>query len=185
MSVFPSAADWRAACRNDPVLSVWAGQWSVCFAIESDGVTVSFDFVDGCVQAGEGAPLFRLAAPAAIWEKFLRPVPPRHHHGIFAMMYRVPEFQIEGETVAFMQHAHLARRVLDIGKWLALGHTGPAPATLAPRGGATPNAHRDGRLCPGHRGRHDVSNLLRNGGRGAATCCACTPPEPTDGNSMG
>ena len=53
------------------------------------------------------------------------------------MMYRVPEFQIKGETLAFMQHAHLARRVLDIGKWLALGHTAPAPVWLAPRGGPT------------------------------------------------
>ncbi|MGD0433607.1 MAG: hypothetical protein ABSA58_21205, partial [Acetobacteraceae bacterium] len=72
--LFPSAADWRAACRNDPVLSVWAGQWSVCFAIESGEVAVSFDFVDGCVQEGAGAPLFTLAAPDAIWEKFLLPV---------------------------------------------------------------------------------------------------------------
>ena len=50
-------------------------------------------------------------------------------------MYRVPEFAIQGDTLAFMQHAHLARRVLEIGKWLALGHAAPAPATLAPRGG--------------------------------------------------
>ena len=48
-------------------------------------------------------------------------VPPRHHHGIFAMMYRLPEFAIHGEQLAFMQHAHVARRVLEIGKWLALG----------------------------------------------------------------
>ena len=135
MNNFPDAAAWRAACRADPALSVWAGAWSACFAIESDGAAVSFDFADGVVQPGEGIPAFTLAAPAALWTKFLEPVPPRHHHGIFAMMYRLPEFQIKGETLAFMQHAHLARRVLEIGKWLALGNTAPAPATLAPRGG--------------------------------------------------
>src|ERR1019366_3703768 len=135
MRLFPTAIEWRAACRNDPVLAVWTGSWSTCFAIESDGVSVSFDFIDGQVQPGDGTPLFTLAAPAAVWAKFLEPIPARHHHGIFAMMYRVPEFQIKGETVAFMQHAHLARRILDIGKWLALGNTGPAPVTLAPRGG--------------------------------------------------
>ena len=135
MNPFPAAAVWRTACASDPCLAVWAGQWSACFAIESDGVAVSFDFADGRVQPGDGTPLFTLAAPGEIWTKFLEPVPPRHHHGIFAMLYRVPEFQIKGETVAFMQHAHLARRVLDIGKWLALGHAAPAPVTLAPRGG--------------------------------------------------
>ena len=51
------------------------------------------------------------------------------------MLYRVPEFQIDGEMLAFMQHAHLARRVLEIGKWLALGTAAPAPVSLAPRGG--------------------------------------------------
>jgi pimeloyl-ACP methyl ester carboxylesterase len=135
MKPFPEAAAWRAACRDDAALAVWAGEWSACFAIESDGTRVSFDFVNGIVQPGGGTPLFTLSAPAAIWEKFLQPVPPRHHHGIFAMLYRVPEFQILGETVAFMQHAHLARRVLEIGKWLALGNTAPAPVSLAPRGG--------------------------------------------------
>ena len=135
MNAFPSALDWRTACQNDPVLANWAGPWSACFAIASDGASVSFDFVDGCVQPGEGTPLFTLSAPAGIWSKFLEPIPPRHHQGIFSMLYRVPEFQIQGETVGFMQHAHLARRVLDIGQYRALGNTGPAPVTLAPRGG--------------------------------------------------
>jgi pimeloyl-ACP methyl ester carboxylesterase len=138
MSGFPPEADWRAACRNDPVLTVWSGPWSACFAIESDNASVSFDFIDGCIQSGGGEPSFTLSAPDLIWEKFLLPIPPRHHHGIFAMMYRVPEFQIKGEILAFMQHVHLARRILDIGKYLALGHDTPAPATLAPRGGPRP-----------------------------------------------
>ncbi len=136
MSGFPEISAWREACRTDPTLAVWAGAWSACFAIESEGASVSFAFADGVVQAGEGTPAFTLAAPAAVWAKFLEPVPPRHHHGIFALMYRVPEFRIEGAMLAFMQHAHLARRVLDIGKWLALGNDAPAPVILGPRGGA-------------------------------------------------
>jgi pimeloyl-ACP methyl ester carboxylesterase len=136
MNRFPAAAVWRAACASDPVLAVWAGAWSVSFAIESDGVSVVLDFVDGQVTPGESTPAFTLAAPAAIWANFLEPVPPRHHHGIFAMLYRVPEFRIDGDMLSFMQHAHLARRVLDIGKWLAMGNAAPAPVTLAPRGGA-------------------------------------------------
>ena len=135
MSAFPSAQAWRAACQSDPTLAVWAGPWQACFAIATDGVPVVFDFVDGHVTAGGGATAFTLSAPAWVWAKYLEPVPPRHHHGIFALMYRVPEFQIQGDTLAFMQHAHLARRVLEIGKWLALGNQAPAPVTLAPRAG--------------------------------------------------
>ena len=135
MRPFSAAAVWRAACRHDPALSVWAGEWSACFAIECDAEAVSFDFVNGVVQPSDGAPSFSLAAPGAVWEKFLEPVPPRHHHGIFAMLYRVEKFQIKGDMLAFMQHAHLARRVLEIGKWLALGRASPAPVSLAPRGG--------------------------------------------------
>jgi pimeloyl-ACP methyl ester carboxylesterase len=135
MKPFPDVAAWRAACRDDPVLSVWAGAWSACFAIECDAAAVSFNFVDGVVQPNGATPQFSLAAPAGVWEKFVAPVPPRHHHGIFAMLYRIGTFQIKGETLALMQHAHLARRVLEIGKFLALGNAAPTPVSLPPRGG--------------------------------------------------
>ena len=135
MSAFPGLSTWRAACATDPVLAVWAGDWACCFGIVSDGAIATFDFAGGAIQPGDGTPLFTLSAPGDIWAKFLEPIPPRHHHGIFAMMYRLPEFEISGSTLSFMQFAHLARRVLDIGKWLALGNAAPAPVSLAPRGG--------------------------------------------------
>jgi pimeloyl-ACP methyl ester carboxylesterase len=135
MSTFPQAAVWRAACAGDASLDAWAGPWSVCFAIASGPDTTVFSVVDGKVQAGGGEPAFTLGGAAAVWEKFLLPVPPRHHHGIFAMHYRVPEFAIQGDQLAFMQHAHIARRVLEIGKWLALGLALPVPVSLAPREG--------------------------------------------------
>ena len=136
MTVFPEAAAWRAACLSDAVLATWAGSWSVCFAVESDGEATVFNLIEGRMADGAGTPAFTLAAPSAIWAKFLEPVPPRHHHGIFAMMYRLPEFAIRGEQLAFMQHAHIVRRVMEIGKWLALGRDLPVPVSLHPRGGA-------------------------------------------------
>ncbi|MEA2731796.1 MAG: hypothetical protein QOF70_6271, partial [Acetobacteraceae bacterium] len=135
MSSFPDAASWRAACAGDATLAAWAGPWSVCFAIASGPDTTVFNLVDGKVQPDGGDPAFTLAAPAPVWAKFLQPVPPRHHHGIFAMHYRIPEFTIQGEQLVFMQHAHVARRVLEIGKWLALGNAPPVPVSLAPREG--------------------------------------------------
>ncbi len=132
---FPAPDAWRSACADDATLRAWAGAWSVCFAIACDGVPTVFNLKDGIVADDEGEPAFTLSAPSAVWEKFLQPVPPRHHQGIFALVYRVPEFQIRGDQLTFMQYAHVARRVLEIGKWLALGHAAPVPKTLAPRGG--------------------------------------------------
>jgi pimeloyl-ACP methyl ester carboxylesterase len=143
MSTFPDAATWRAACVGDASLAAWAGPWSVCFAIASGSDTTVFSLADGAVQADGGQPAFTLAAPDAVWAKFLLPIPPRHYHGIFAMHYRIPEFSIQGDQLVFMQHAHIARRVLEIGKWLALGKTVPVPLSLAPREGprAVPKVH--------------------------------------------
>jgi pimeloyl-ACP methyl ester carboxylesterase len=135
MTTFPDAASWRAVCIADASLAAWAGPWSISFAIASGADTTVFSFVDGVAQADAADPAFTLAAPEPVWTKFLLPVPPRHHHGIFAMHYRVPEFSIQGDTLSFMQHAHVARRVLEIGKWLAMGHQAPVPPTLAPREG--------------------------------------------------
>ena len=135
MSGFPPLPVWHAACATDPVLANWAGDWSACFAIAYGDQIAVFTFEKGALRPAGGTPSFTLSAPAEIWDKFLLPVPPRHYHGMFAMMYRLPDFRIAGETHAFMQYAHLARRVLDIGKWLALGNTGAAPIWLGPRGG--------------------------------------------------
>ncbi|HEX3573414.1 MAG TPA: alpha/beta hydrolase [Rhodopila sp.] len=135
MSVFPDVASWRAACATDESLAAWAGPWSVSFAIASGSDTTVFKLVNGKVQADGGDPAFTLSAPDAVWGQFLLPLPPRHHHGIFAMHYRVPDFAIQGEPLVFMQHAHVARRILEIGKWLALGNSTPVPVSLAPRAG--------------------------------------------------
>ena len=130
MTRFPDPAAWQAACATDPTLAAWAGPWSVCFAI---GNTL-FNLVDGQVRPAGGQAAFVVTAPDAVWAKFLQPIPPRHHHGVFAMLYQVPDFSIQGDQLAFMQHAHVVRRVLEVGKWLALGHAAPAPVSLAPRG---------------------------------------------------
>ncbi len=148
MTAFPDPATWRAACADDAVLAAWAGPWSVCFAIERDGIATVFTLEDGRVQPEAGTPAFTLSAPGSVWEKFLQPIPPRHYHGIFAMLYRVPEFAIGGDQLTFMQHAHLARRILDIGKWLAFGRPTPVPVWLNPSTGPRPTPAVTGRYAP-------------------------------------
>lgn len=70
------------------------------------------------------------------------------------MMYRLSEFSIQGGELAFMQHAHIARRVLEIGKWLALGEAVP----LHLREGAS-GARRHRPLCARERRRRSLSDL--------------------------
>jgi hypothetical protein len=106
MTAFPDGSSWRKACAADAVLGTWGGPWGVCFAIRSGSDTTVFNLVEGQIAADPRTPAFILAAPEATWTRFLEPVPPRHHQGIFAMMYRLPEFSIEGDELVFMQHAH-------------------------------------------------------------------------------
>ncbi|WP_428483370.1 alpha/beta fold hydrolase [Rhodopila sp.] len=148
MSGFPEAASWRAACAGDATLAAWTGPWSVSFAVAHGADTTVFNLIDGKIQPEGGSPAFTLAAPDMVWRKFLQPIPPRHHHGLFAMHYRVPEFSIRGDQLVFMQHAHVARRVLEVGKWLALGNRAPVPVSLAPRGGARAMPRIEGRYVP-------------------------------------
>jgi pimeloyl-ACP methyl ester carboxylesterase len=123
---------WRAACATDAVLNGFAGPWDAHFAIAGDGWTIAFSVTNGVVQPTAAAPDCTFAAPDAAWTKFLAPVPERHHHVILAMLARVPGCEIRGDMRAFMQHCHLVRRVLEIGKWLALGHALPVPPSLRP-----------------------------------------------------
>lgn len=148
MPTFPAIEPWRDACAADASLAVWAGDWSVCFAIAAGTETWTFVFSRGQVQAGQGSPVFTVRAPATVWDKFLQPIPPRHHHGLFAMHYRVPEFAIDGDQLAFMQYVHVVRRVLEVGKWLSLGQPLPAPVTLAPSGGRRAPAAIQGGYVP-------------------------------------
>jgi pimeloyl-ACP methyl ester carboxylesterase len=129
MSRFPEIAAWRAACAADETLALWADPRPIGFAVASGTDVFLFD-------PGEGAaPAFILSAPEEMWAKFLQPVPPRHHHAILAMHYRLPEFEIQGDMLACMQQIHVVRRVLEIGKWLAPGNALPVPVSLAPRAG--------------------------------------------------
>ena len=49
------------------------------------------------------------------------------------MLARIPEVSVRGDQLAFMQHCHIVRRVLEVGRWLALDKTPPAPTVPNPR----------------------------------------------------
>ena len=161
MSAWPNAAAWCDACAEDAVLAAWRGPWSVAFAVAERRRNHHVCLYRRPDCRAAASLQFTLAAPAAVWAKFLAPVPPRHHHAIFAMLARVPEFSVRGDQLAFLQHCHVVRRVLEIGKWLALGHAAPAPASLhPPLGTPTPAPARDRRLRPGDGWWQHLPDLL-------------------------
>lgn len=57
---------------------------------------------------------FGLRAPVAVWRKFLSPEPPPMFHDFFAMVMRVPDFVIEGDSLAVMQNARALHRMMNI-----------------------------------------------------------------------
>ena len=57
---------------------------------------------------------FGLRAPLPTWRKFLSPNPPPLHHDFFAMLMRVPEFVLEGDTLAAMQNARALHRLMNV-----------------------------------------------------------------------
>jgi hypothetical protein len=57
---------------------------------------------------------FGFRAPVAVWRKFLSPNPPPLFHDFFAMLMRVPEFTLEGDSMAAMQNARALHRMMNI-----------------------------------------------------------------------
>ena len=91
------------------------------------------------------------------------------------MLSRVPEFSVRGDQLAFMQHAHVVRRVLEIGKWLALGHAAPAPASLhPPLGAATPAPAVTGGYVPVTAGGTTYQIYHEHAGTGRDLLCLHT-----------
>ena len=57
---------------------------------------------------------FGFRAPVEVWRKFLSPTPPPLYHDFFAMLMRVPEFVIEGDSLLAMQNARALHRMMNL-----------------------------------------------------------------------
>ena len=110
-------ARWRALCEADAALARHLPHASASFAVEQEGLRLVVGLADGrATITEEGETDAAFAAPAGTWAKFLERVPPRHHHNLFAMRMRVPEFRATGDELVWAQHCHLLRRALDLGR---------------------------------------------------------------------
>src|SRR5262249_2722265 len=58
--------------------------------------------------------VFGFRAPVSTWGKFVSPMPPPLFHDFFAMLMRVPEFVLEGDSLAAMQNARALHRMMNL-----------------------------------------------------------------------
>lgn len=145
-------ARWQALCAADATLAHRLPGAEARFALIQPGFAVTLALADGALTLSEGsAAPTRFTAPAHVWDQFLMPTPPRHHHNLFGLRMRVPEFSAEGDQLAWAQHCHILRRALDLARWAARGEAGPAPASLRPRLGTPTPCPTP---CPTARGRY-------------------------------
>jgi hypothetical protein len=64
---------------------------------------------------------FGFRAPLEVWRKFLSPKPPPLYHDFFAMLMRIPEFVIEGDSLIAMQHARALHRMMNLMRDMEVG----------------------------------------------------------------
>jgi len=123
MSTFPQLA-WLEAFRDrvnaDPEMKL-IGAWFTAPISLSFGETRYVLRVEhgriGDILASpriDARAAFGFRAPLAVWRKFLSPHPPPLYHDFFAMLMRVPEFVIEGDSLLAMQNARALHRMMNL-----------------------------------------------------------------------
>ncbi len=66
--------------------------------------------------------VFGMSAPMEIWKKFISPEPEPLYHDFFAMLMRVPQFRLVGDTLVAMQNARALHRMMNIMRGMEAGH---------------------------------------------------------------
>lgn len=123
MSGFPGASwfdRYRARVNADPEMGV-IGDWlSTTFTLTFGDARHALVVNKGKIIDIVAAPRFDVRAPfgfrapVEVWRKFLSPNPPPLYHDFFAMLMRVPEFVIEGDSLTAMQNARALHRMMNI-----------------------------------------------------------------------
>lgn len=111
---------YAAVANADPELRL-IGKFFTCdFLLDFEAVRYLMRVFEGRVRETVPDPhydrpwAFALRGPRQVWEKYLQPIPPPLYHHIFAMLMRVPEFRLEGNTLAAMQNIRALVRMCDL-----------------------------------------------------------------------
>jgi hypothetical protein len=65
---------------------------------------------------------FGFRAPLEVWRRFVSPTPPPLYHDFFAMLMRVPEFVLEGDSLVAMQNARALHRMMNLMREVEVAH---------------------------------------------------------------
>jgi pimeloyl-ACP methyl ester carboxylesterase len=115
-ALFARHGEWIERCGADEQLATFARGVDTAFLIEAGDRRSGFQLAHGRIGQLAREPDFVLVATESAWDEFFAPVPRPLHHHFLAMRMRVPGTSVEGSELAFAQHAHLARRVLELGR---------------------------------------------------------------------
>ena len=123
MSAFPDVA-WLEAFRDrvnaDPEMKIVGNWFSTPMALGFGGLRYVLRINEGRINEVIANPridvraAFGFRAPLEVWRKFLSSKPPPLYHDFFAMLMRVPEFVIEGDTLVAMQNARALHRMMNL-----------------------------------------------------------------------
>ena len=117
-------ADWmeryRARVNGDPEMAVIGDWFSLDFKLSFEGNAWLLSVRAGRIEDIVHRPRFdrpaqfTISAPMRVWTKFIRPDPEPLYHDFFAMLMRVPDFELDGDSLAAMQNARALHRMMNI-----------------------------------------------------------------------
>ena len=123
MSALPTP-EWMERYRErvnaDPEMQVIGDWFSLDFKLSFEGDSWLIPVRRGRIGEIVHRPRFdrparfTVSAPMRVWSKFIRPDPEPLYHDFFAMLMRVPEFEIDGDSLAAMQNARALHRMMNI-----------------------------------------------------------------------
>jgi pimeloyl-ACP methyl ester carboxylesterase len=122
MTPFPASwlAEYQQRINADTEMAVIGRWFTVAFSLASDTRRVILRFERGrLVEVVESPRLdvraaFGFRASPEIWAKFLAARPEPLYHDVFALLMRVPEFILDGDTLVAMQHARALHRAMTL-----------------------------------------------------------------------
>jgi hypothetical protein len=111
---------YRDRVNADAELAVIARWFTATFTLAFGPQRYAIDVIGGRIADILPSPRldkpsrFGFAAPITLWQRFLSPNPPPLYHDFFAMLMRVPEFTLEGDSFVAMQNARALHRMMNI-----------------------------------------------------------------------
>ena len=123
MSAFPQLP-WLEAFRDrvnaDPEMKLIGRWFTTPFSLSFGEIRYVLRIAEGRIGEIAANPridaraAFGFRAPVEVWRKFLSAMPPPLYHDFFAMLMRVPEFVIEGDSLLAMQNARALHRMMNL-----------------------------------------------------------------------